>query len=51
VKEYCYRLASGGGYVLSSAGRITKEIPPANLVAMTRAVHQYGRFDRLGKAA
>jgi uroporphyrinogen decarboxylase len=51
VREYCSRLAPGGGYVLSSSGPITKEIPPANLVAMVRAVHKYGRFGRLGKAA
>ena len=51
VKEYCSRLAPGGGYVLSSSGQITKEIPPANLVAMTRAVHRYGRFGQLGRAA
>ena len=51
VREYCSRLAPGGGYVLSSSGPITKEIPPANLVAMTRAVHKYGRYGRLGRAA
>ena len=51
VKEYCDKLASGGGYVLSSSGQITKEIPPANLVAMTRAVHKYGRFGQLGRVA
>ena len=51
VKEYCQRLAPGGGYVLSSSGPITKEIPPANLVAMTRAVHKHGRFGQLGQAA
>ena len=51
VKLYCQRLAPGGGYVLSSSGPITKEIPPANLVAMTRAVHKYGRFGQLGRAA
>jgi LacI family transcriptional regulator len=50
VKEYCDRLAPGGGYVLSSSGQITEEIPPANLVAMTRAVHRYGRFGLLGRA-
>ncbi len=51
VREYCSKLAPGGGYVLSSSGPITREIPPANLVAMTRAVHKYGRFGRLGRAA
>jgi uroporphyrinogen-III decarboxylase len=51
VREYCSRLAPGGGFVLSSSGPITREIPPANLVAMTRAVHKYGRFGHLGRAA
>lgn len=48
VREYCARLAPGGGYVLSSSGKINKDIPPANLVTMTRAVHKYGRYGSLG---
>jgi uroporphyrinogen decarboxylase len=48
VREYCAKLAPGGGYVLSSSGKITKDIPPANLVTMTRAVHKYGRYGALG---
>jgi uroporphyrinogen-III decarboxylase len=51
VREYCEKLAPGGGYVLGSAGRITDDIPPANLVTMTRAVHKYGRYGALGRAA
>jgi uroporphyrinogen-III decarboxylase len=42
------KLAPGGGYVLSSSGKISKDIPPANLVTMTRAVHKYGRYESLG---
>lgn len=48
VREYCVHLAPGGGYVLSSAGGITKDIPATNFVAMTRAVHRYGRYASLG---
>jgi hypothetical protein len=48
VREYCARLAPGGGYVLSSSGVISRDIPPANLVAMARAVHRYGRYGSLG---
>jgi uroporphyrinogen decarboxylase len=48
VREYCLRLAPGGGYVLSSSGSITEAIPPDNLVTMTQAVHKYGRYGALG---
>jgi hypothetical protein len=44
VQYYCTTLAPGGGYVLSSAGTVDSSIPPANLVAMIRAAHQYGRY-------
>jgi LacI family transcriptional regulator len=49
VREYCETLAPGGGYVLGSSGRISEEIPPENFVAMTRAVHKYGRYGSLGQ--
>jgi len=49
VREHCLSLAPGGGYVLSSAGRITRDIPPESFVAMTRAVHKYGRYGSLGR--
>jgi hypothetical protein len=51
VREYCEKLAPGGGYVLGSSGRISEEIPAENLVAMTRAVHRYGRYGSLGQEA
>ncbi len=51
VREHCIRLAPGGGYVLSSSGRVSDRIPPANLVAMTEAVHKYGRYAALGRVA
>jgi uroporphyrinogen-III decarboxylase len=49
VRDYCVRLAPGGGYVLGSAGAISNDVPPANLVAMVRAVHRYGRYGSLGR--
>jgi len=47
VKEYCSRLAPGGGYVLGSSTSIMDGIPPENFVAMVEAVHKYGRYDAL----
>jgi LacI family transcriptional regulator len=47
VREYCARLAPGGGYVLSSSRGIVDGIPPGNLVAMAQAVHEYGRYEAL----
>lgn len=49
VREYCKKLASGGGFVLGSSASIMPGIPPENFVAMTRAVHKYGRYGALGK--
>jgi LacI family transcriptional regulator len=48
VEDYCVRLAPGGGYVLGSSAGITKGVPPHNFVAMTQAVHKYGRYGSLG---
>ncbi|MHB9029845.1 MAG: uroporphyrinogen decarboxylase family protein, partial [Candidatus Latescibacterota bacterium] len=48
VREYCIRLAPGGGYVLGSSTSIMEGIPPENFVAMTEAVHKYGVYGRLG---
>ena len=49
VKEYCLKLAPGGGYVLGSSTSIMEGIPPENFVAMTQAVHKYGRYGALGQ--
>jgi LacI family transcriptional regulator len=49
VREYCARLGPGGGYVLSSAGKITDAIPPGNLVTMVHALHKYGLYGSLGQ--
>ena len=48
VREYCERLGPGGGWVLGSSTSIMEGIPPENFVAMTRAVHKYGRYGALG---
>lgn len=50
VREYCINLAPGGGYVLGSSTSIMEGIPPQNFVAMTQAVHKYGRYNSLGQA-
>ncbi len=44
VKEYCARLAPGGGYVLGASKSIVDGIPPENYLAMVQAVHKYGRY-------
>jgi LacI family transcriptional regulator len=49
VRDYCVNLASNGGYVLGSSNGIVEGIPPENFVAMTQAVHKYGRYGSLGK--
>ncbi|MDH4136173.1 MAG: substrate-binding domain-containing protein [Anaerolineae bacterium] len=51
VRGYCVHLASSGGYVLGSSNGIVEGIPPENFVAMTQAVHKYGRYGSLGKEA
>jgi len=49
VREYCLRLGPGGGYVVGSSSSIMEGIPPENFVAMTQAVHRYGRYPALGQ--
>jgi LacI family transcriptional regulator len=48
VREYCVKLAPGGGFVLGSSAGIVEGIPPHNFVTMTQAVHKYGRYGSLG---
>jgi LacI family transcriptional regulator len=48
VNEYCVRLGPGGGNVIGSSTSIMDGIPPENFVAMTKAVHKYGRYGSLG---
>ena len=48
VRETCYLLAPGGGYAIGSSSAIADTIPPESFVAMTRAVHRYGRYGSLG---
>jgi LacI family transcriptional regulator len=49
VKEYCVKLAPGGGYILASSSSIMDGIPPENFVAMIQAVHKFGRYGSLGR--
>jgi len=51
VKDYCIRLAPGGGYVLGSSTSIMDGIPPENFVTMIQAVHKYGRYGALGQVS
>ena len=51
VKEYCVRLAPGGGYALGSSTSIMAGIPPENFMSMILAVHKYGRYGSLGQVA
>jgi uroporphyrinogen decarboxylase len=51
VRDYCLRLAPGGGYALGSSTSIMDGIPPENFVTMVQAVHKYGRYNSLGKEA
>jgi uroporphyrinogen-III decarboxylase len=44
VKEICAHLTPGGGYLFSVSGTIGDDIPPKNFMAMTQALHRYGRF-------
>jgi LacI family transcriptional regulator len=51
VRDYCARLAPGGGYVLSSSKGIVDGIPPESFVAMTEAARKYGRYGFVGEEA
>ena len=48
VRETCRRLAPGGGYAIGSSMAIADNVPPESFLAMTRAVHRYGRYGALG---
>ncbi len=50
VQERCQKLGPGGGYILGSSTSIMDGIPPENFVAMTQAVHKYGRYGSLSRA-
>ena len=44
VKEHIERLAPGGGYVCATSHSVIDDIPPANFLAMIKAIHKYGRL-------
>ncbi len=47
VKQVCQQLTPGSGYIFGVSGMVTDDIPPENFVAMTQALHQYGRHTHL----
>ena len=49
VRDYCIRLAPGGGWILGSSTSIMEGIPPENFVTMVEATHKYGHYGSLGK--
>ncbi len=48
VKQACQQLTPGSGYIFGASGMVTDDIPPENFVAMTQALHRYGRYTHLG---
>jgi len=44
VKEHIERLAPGGGYICATSHSVIDDIPPANFLAMLKAIHKYGKM-------
>jgi uroporphyrinogen decarboxylase len=44
VRERIGAFGPGGGYILAPSHNVQADTPPANLVAMCRAAHQYGQY-------
>lgn len=44
VRQRIRAFAPGGGYILAPSHNVQADTPPANLVAMCRAAHRYGRY-------
>jgi uroporphyrinogen decarboxylase len=44
VKRYIQALAPGGGYIVAAAHYVQSDVPPANLVAIRDAIHEYGYY-------
>lgn len=42
ARQYCVRLASGGGYVFGCSAPVTDSIPPENFLTLVEAVQKYG---------
>jgi uroporphyrinogen decarboxylase len=43
VQNYCTQFTPGGRYVFGTAKTLTADVPPENFIAMTRAIHTFGR--------
>jgi uroporphyrinogen decarboxylase len=37
-------LGPGGGFVAAAVHNVQPDVPPRNLIAMAKAVRQYGRY-------
>lgn len=44
VKRRIEDLATGGGFVAAAVHNIRPEVPPENIVAMTEAIHEFGKY-------
>jgi uroporphyrinogen decarboxylase len=44
VRQRIRELAPGGGYVIAPANHLQPDVPPENVVALSRAAHAYGRY-------
>ena len=44
VKAAIQALAPGGGYILSPSHFVQSDTPPENIIAMTEAAHEFGRY-------
>ncbi len=44
VRQRIRELAPGGGYVIAPANHLQPDVPPENVVALSRAVHELGRY-------
>jgi uroporphyrinogen decarboxylase len=46
VRETIHKTASGGGYIISSSNSIHPNVKPENYIAMIKAAHKYGVYDK-----
>ncbi len=44
VRQRIRELGPGGGYMVAPANHLQPDVPPENVVALARAVHEFGRY-------
>jgi uroporphyrinogen decarboxylase len=44
VRQRIHELGPGGGYVVAPANHLQPDVPPENVIALARAVHEFGRY-------